>query len=107
MRKRSSGSNTTPWRAQNSRSRLNITIKLQSPYVRNIPRSLLLIPLPGALPPVFLNGVQALGAANEFRAIGMDELTKEESVRFRVRRIARYGHSLAGFDGISRPSDVR
>jgi len=73
----------------------------------HIPRSLLLIPLLGALPPVFLNGVQALGTANEFRAIGMNQLTKEQSVGFRVGRIARYGHSLAGFDGISRPSDVR
>jgi hypothetical protein len=66
-----------------------------------------LIPLPGALPPIFLNGVQALSAANEFRAVGMHKLTKEKSIGFRVGRIARYGYSLAGFDGIGRPSDVR
>src|SRR4030095_251213 len=103
MRKRSSGSSTTRWLARNSRSRPNITTR----FPADASASLLLIPLPGTLPPVFLNRVQALRAANEFRAIGMHELTKEKSVGIRVGRIARYGHSLAGFDGIGRPSDVR
>src|SRR5262249_10944688 len=103
MRKRSSGSSMTRWRARNSKSRRNITTR----FFADASASLLLIPLPGALSAILLNGVQALSAANEFRAIGMGELTKEQSVGFRVGRIARYRHSLAGFDGIGRPSDVR
>src|SRR4051812_4128348 len=70
-------------------------------------RSLLLRPLESSLPPVFFDTVGALKrAADEFRAVPMEKLQEEDSIRFGVGRTAGYRHMLARLDGIFGPAEV-